>query len=108
MCLVACQQELHAALGSTDVPYSVMYHIASCCAVQMTAFKEIAIMQRLSNVPGICRVHDFGICNDSIMLVMTKYRCSLREWRHRQPEDACHQLRLYLNVFAHLASLLQA
>ncbi len=64
-------------------------------------------MQRLCNTSGICRVHDFGICNDSITLVMTKYRCSLREWRQRQPEDGTFQLRLYLTIFAQLAKRLQ-
>lgn len=64
-------------------------------------------MQRLSHIQGICRIHDFGICADSIMLVMTKYRCSLREWRHRQPDNCRHQLRLYLHVFAQVAKLLQ-
>lgn len=81
---------------------------AQSCGMQLTAFKEIAIMQRLSSTPGVCRLHDFGICSDSIMLVMTKYRCSLREWRQRQPEDARRQLRLYLNIFAQLAKLIQA
>ena len=74
---------------------------------QVTAFREIGIMQRLDHTQGICRLHDFGICTDSIMLVMTKYRCSLREWRHRQPGNCRNQLRLYFNVFAQLAKLLQ-
>ena len=64
-------------------------------------------MQGLCHIQGICRLHDFGICSDSIMLVMTKYRCSLREWRHRQPDNCRGQLRLYLNIFAQLAKLLQ-
>ncbi|KAL0020662.1 hypothetical protein WJX79_004334 [Trebouxia sp. C0005] len=98
-----CADTPDLAVKITDLPTAGDNPVS-----QMTAFKEIAIMQRLSNVSGICRVHDFGICSDSIMLAMTKYRCSLREWRHRQPEDACHQLRLYLSVFAQLASLLQA
>ena len=64
-------------------------------------------MQRLHHIPGICRLHDYGIGPDSILLVMTKYRCSLREWRLRQPEDARYQLRLYLNIFAQVTRLLQ-
>ncbi|DBB02952.1 TPA: hypothetical protein ACH3X1_013548 [Trebouxia sp. C0004] len=94
-----CADMPHLAVKVTDLPTAGDNPVS-----QMTAFKEIAIMERLSSVPGICRIHDFGICSDSIILAMTKYRCSLREWRHRQPEDACHQLRLYLNVFAKLAS----
>ena len=65
-------------------------------------------MQRLQDTPGICRLHDYGIGPDSILLVMNKYRCSLREWRLRQPGEARYQLRLYLNIFAQLAKLVQA
>lgn len=64
-------------------------------------------MQRLCHLQGICKLHDFGICSDSIMLVMTKYRCSLRAWRLRQPANCRNQLRLYLNIFAQVAKLLQ-
>ncbi|KAL0052786.1 hypothetical protein WJX82_007726 [Trebouxia sp. C0006] len=61
-----CADTPDLAFKITDLPTAGDNPIS-----QMTAFKEIAIMQR-------------------------------------QPEDACHQLRLYLNVFAHLASVLQA
>ena len=81
--------------------------VSKAFALQVTAFREGAIMQRLSHIQGICRMHDHGIGADSIMLVMTKYRCSLREWQHRQPHNCRHQLRLYLHVFAQLAKLLQ-
>ena len=64
-------------------------------------------MQRLGNMPGICQLHDYGITHDSIMLVMARYRCSLREWRQRQPAQPQHQLRLYLNIFSSLAALVQ-
>lgn len=101
MVVPSCTEAIYKA------PYTILL-IASPCSVQMTAFKEVAIMQRLKHISGVCELHDFGICNDSIMLVMTKYQCSLREWRQRQPVEACHQLRLYLNIFAQLAKLLQA
>ena len=76
-------------------------------ALQATAFREISIMQRLEHKQGICRLIDYGITTDSITLVMAKYRCSLRDWRQRQPADPLHQLALYLNIFGRIADLIQ-
>ena len=64
-------------------------------------------MQRVKHIPGVCQLHDYGITHDSITLVMARCRCSLREWRQRQPSQPHHQLRLYLNIFCRLAEIVQ-
>ena len=76
-------------------------------SLQATAFREISIMQRVKHIPGVCQLHDYGITHDSITLVMARCRCSLREWRQRQPSQPHHQLRLYLNIFCRLAEIVQ-
>lgn len=84
-----------------------MSRFCLCNELQATAFREISIMQRLSRSPGVCQLHDYGITNDSILLVMPKYKCSLHEWRQGQPIQPQHQLRLYLNIFCKIAELVQ-
>lgn len=101
--LVMCEAFIRCLQPHQDVNR----HSTKSSVAQVTAFREVTTMQRLRHIQGICRLHDFGICSDSIMLVMTKCRCSLREWRHRQPVNCHNQLKLYLNIFAQLAKLLQ-
>lgn len=76
-------------------------------SLQATAYREISIMQRVKHIPGVCQLHDYGITHDSITLVMARCRCSLREWRQRQPSQPHLQLRLYLNIFCRLAEIVQ-
>ena len=75
--------------------------------LQLTAFTEIGIMHRLRHIPGVCKLHDYGIDQHSIYLVMTKYACCLRDWRARQSSDARQQLKLYLTIFCQLVELVQ-
>ncbi len=64
-------------------------------------------MQRLQPLPGVCKLHSYGIGEEGIYLVMTKYSCSLRDWREKQQGDPCKQLKLYLNIFCQLAECVQ-
>ncbi|DBA77935.1 TPA: hypothetical protein ACH3X2_008356 [Trebouxia sp. C0005] len=74
---------------------------------QLIAFTEVGIMHRLRNIPGVCKLHDYGIDQDHIYLVMTKYSCCLRDWREKQKSDPSRQLNLYLNIFCQLVELVQ-
>lgn len=77
------------------------------CMVQITAFTEIGVMQRLAHMPGICKLHDYGISRQGIYLVMTRYSCSLRAWLAKQTVKPSLRLRLYMELFCQLAELLK-
>ena len=64
-------------------------------------------MQRLAHVPGICKLHDYGINRQGIYLVMTQYSCSLRAWLAKQKVKPSQRLRLYMQIFCQLAELLK-
>lgn len=78
-----------------------------CALLQLIAFTEVGIMHRLRNIPGVCKLHDYGIDQEYIYLVMTKYSCCLRDWREKQKGNPCQQLNLYLNIFCQLVELVQ-
>ena len=80
---------------------------AMCAMLQLIAFTEVGIMHRLRNIPGVCKLHDYGIDQEHIYLVMTKYSCCLRDWREKQKSDPSQQLNLYLNIFCQLVELVQ-
>ena len=84
-----------------------MYSLMAVTVLQLTAFTEIGIMQRLQHIPGVCKLHDYGITEEGIHLVMTKYHCSLRQWRERQGRTPSQQLKLYLNIFWQLVEVVQ-
>ena len=63
--------------------------------VQIMAFTEIGVMQRLAHVPGVCKLHDYGISRQGIYLVMTRYSCSLHAWLAKQTVKQSLRLRLY-------------
>ena len=75
--------------------------------LQLTAFTEIGIMQRLEGISGVCKLQDYGIDQQGIYLVMTKYRCSLRDWREKQKHKPRQQLKLYLTMFLQVVELVQ-
>ena len=75
--------------------------------LQVTAFTEIGIMQRLRHLQGVCQLQDYGIDQNSIYLVMTRYRTSLRDWRLKQTRKPTDQLKLYLNIFSQVAEQVQ-
>ena len=79
----------------------------STCAVQITAFTEIGVMQRLAHMPGVCKLHDYGINRQGIYLVMTRYSCSLRNWLAKQTVKSSLRLRLYMEIFCQLAEMLE-
>ena len=39
---------------------------SECCIMHMTAFHEFGTMQRLKDLPGSCKLHDYGIDQSSI------------------------------------------
>jgi len=78
-----------------------------CAVLQLIAFTEVGIMHRLRHIPGVCKLHDYGIDQEHIYLVMTKYSCCLRDWREKQKGDPSQQLNLYLNIFCQLVELVQ-
>ena len=65
-------------------------------------FGEISIMERYKGVSSICQLIDYGISfsGESYWIVMKKYRCSLSEWRLKQPKGGLGSTRgaLYLSV----------
>lgn len=90
-------------LGETGVKKPYIPH----SLMQITAFTEIGVMQRLAHMPGICKLHDYGINRQGIYLVMTRYTCSLRTWRAKQTVKPSIRLRLYMEIFCQLADLLK-
>ena len=44
-------------------------------------FAEVLALRALSDVPGVCRLYDFGVTLDSYVLVMERCRFSLKDWR---------------------------
>ena len=64
-------------------------------------------MQRLAHMPGVCKLHDYGINRQGIYLVMTRYTCSLRSWRAKQTAKPSTRLKLYMEIFCQLADLLK-
>lgn len=70
------------------------------CKLQVSVFNEVTLLERLQGIPGICQLHDYGVCATSAALIMKRYPFSLRTWRERLPADPSSQLRLYLRIFA--------
>ncbi|CAG9464973.1 unnamed protein product [Pedinophyceae sp. YPF-701] len=90
------------AVKSIDLPQAVHDH---CVAVD--AFNEVFILEALRGEPGVCKLLDYGVDDHHIHIVLEDYKCSLRQWRRRQPLErrACEShARLYLAVFRQVAS----
>ncbi|KAK9811788.1 hypothetical protein WJX72_010021 [[Myrmecia] bisecta] len=92
----------HVALKVVDLPTSLH---DPCYQVDM--FSEVAILERFRGQASICQLYDYGIDADSFVLVLRCYRCSLKEWRTRQPPGPGPQLRLYLALFAQVLAAVQ-
>lgn len=76
--------------------------------MQVIAFEEIGVLQRLKHLRGVCRLVDYGMTAEGAALVMPKYRCNLREWRDRYIALNSRQpTLLYLNIFAQLVHTVQ-
>ena len=48
-------------------------------------YGEVLILERYKGCPGICQLIDFGLAPEAYWIVMKRYRCSLADWRQRQP-----------------------
>lgn len=48
-------------------------------------YGEVAIMERFTGQRGMCQLLDYGLVQEAYWIVMKRYRCSLTEWRQRQP-----------------------
>lgn len=44
-------------------------------------FSEVLALQALSDVPGVCRLYDFGVTPTAYVLVMERCRLSVKGWR---------------------------
>lgn len=75
-------------------------HIQDRCA-QVDFHSEVTILDALAGRPSACKMYDFGldIRADALVLVLKDYKCSLKQWRQRQPTAPAHQLRLYYAIF---------
>ncbi|GIQ79605.1 hypothetical protein KIPB_000272 [Kipferlia bialata] len=45
------------------------------------SFNEVTVLDRFRGNQGICQMIDYGIYKKQIIVVMRRYRCSLRGWR---------------------------
>ncbi|KAL4458989.1 hypothetical protein ABPG75_013854 [Micractinium tetrahymenae] len=84
-------------------------HIQDRCA-QVDVQGEVSILEALSGCRQACQLYDYGVdpAADAMFLVLKDYRCSLRQWRSRQPASPAGQLRLYYAVFAEVVSAVGA
>ena len=74
---------------------------------QVDVFAEVAIMEGLAESGVVARLLDYGVDEESFVLVMQRYRMSLRRWRISLPADPAPQLRLYLRIFANVLRAVQ-
>eukprot|EP00887_Chlorella_sp_A99_P006671 scaffold3.g6671.t1 len=85
-----------AVLKLVDTPR----HAQDRCS-QVDVAGEVGVLTALAGCPAACALHDFGVDPgaEALALVLKSYRCSLKQWRARQPASPAGQLRLYLSIF---------
>lgn len=102
--------------GSSE-PEAVAVVIKACdvnqtldnCFNFMKVFSEVSILEGLKGQPGVVELLDYGLHDKKFHMVLQRYRCSLRQWRFKQPEEefAPHKLKLYLTVFSDIVQHVQ-
>ena len=97
---------LVVSYGCVKVCYPGMFY-GPYPAPQVDVFAEVAIMERLAGSGVVARLLDYGVDEESFVLVMQRYRMSLRRWRMALPADPAPQLRLYLRIFANVLRAVQ-
>lgn len=85
-----------AVLKSLDMPE----HVQDRC-VQVDFHSEVTILESLSGHSSACQMYDYGLDLNSraLTLVLKDYKCSLKQWRNAQPENAWPKLGLYYKIF---------
>lgn len=83
-------------------------HIQDRCA-QVDFHSEVTILECLAGRPSACEMYDYGLDPDSdaMILVLKDYRCSLKQWRAKQPADPSGHLRLYYTIFREILVAVQ-
>ena len=66
--------------------------------MQFDMHNEVGVLEVLHDGCA-SKLLDYGINEESIVVVQRRYMSSLSAWRKRQPKDPGPHLRLYLNVF---------
>ena len=74
-------------------------------------FGEVGIMERYKGVPSICQLIDYGLSSggEAYWIVMKRYRCSLSEWRLKQPKESLAtsmRAALYLSILDQIVDAL--
>ena len=64
---------------------------------------EVSIMEMFRDVPGICKLLDFGVTDEGFKLVMPLYQGDLATWRAALPVDiryiTANEI-LFLSIFS--------
>ena len=81
-------------LKAIDLPTSASDHSAV-----VDAFEEVRILEALNGLPWACGLHDYGVDDHHIYLVLEDLALSLRDWRAALPSAAA-SARPLLRVFA--------
>lgn len=64
---------------------------------------EVSIMEMFRDVPGICKLLDFGVSAEGFKLVMPLYQGDLAAWRANMPDDIQSIISnetLFLSIFS--------
>ncbi|CAB1097328.1 unnamed protein product [Ectocarpus sp. CCAP 1310/34] len=56
-------------------------------AVGQNVFLEALALRALADVPGVCRLYDFGVTPTSYVLVLERCACSLNDWRSGRSDN---------------------
>ncbi|CAM9594682.1 unnamed protein product [Ectocarpus sp. 4 AP-2014] len=56
-------------------------------AVGQNVFSEALALRALADVPGVCRLYDFGVTPTSYVLVLERCACSLNDWRSARSDN---------------------
>ncbi|CBJ33057.1 conserved unknown protein [Ectocarpus siliculosus] len=56
-------------------------------AVGQNVFLEALALRALADVPGVCRLYDFGVTPTSYVLVLERCACSLNDWRSARSDN---------------------
>ena len=65
-------------------------------------------MNKLEDVPGVCKLLDYGVTTDAACLVMPKYQGSMRDWLLQQPQVADSSMeRVHLMLFQHATNIVK-
>lgn len=46
-------------------------------------YSEVQILECFQGDSRICQIIDYGVDRDTFVLVLKRYKCSLRAWRHQ-------------------------